>query len=387
MEFSEFMKIILGLIFCFTVNTFAASIPSIKVRIAHAKQKVFISGTDIERMIWPRSEQRTFSGKKEFVFNCKSKKYKKERSTKPQKLASIKSKTGLLKWGKESYKGALHIQTSERKNGCDIINETSLEDYLASLLSKEMRFDWPIEALKAQAVAARSYAYFKMKTQQVSKSKGHKVYYDLENSEKHQVNGNFFDATRSTHKAAKETQGEILFDQAGQNVPVFFHSKCGGRTVTPGKVWSHEIKDYKGVVCPFCHKHGKKDWKGQISPRDLTKSLKRALFRHKGVSTKATKLRLIKDEQNDSHIKFYLGDDFHVLKKSRLRGTLGRAKLPSNYFVLKTDSKSQISFKGSGFGHGVGMCQFGAKELALRGYTYKQILDHYFPALRLKKAY
>ncbi len=381
------MKIILGLIFLSGLNSFASTIPKIKVRIAQAREKLNVSGRDIDRMLWPRNEQRFFKGKKEFLFNCKSRLYNQSKSFKPQKLASMTSKTGMLKWDGESYKGALHVQTSKLKNGCDIINETSLEDYLASLLAKEMRFDWPIEALKAQAVAARSYAYFKIKSQQVSKSHGHKVHYDLENSEKHQVNGNFFDATRSTHKAAKGTQGEILFNKKGENVPVFFHSKCGGKTFTPGQVWSRNIAGYEGVTCPFCHKHGLRDWKGSMSTKELTHSLKKALFKYKGVSNKSNKLRFIKDKESDSHLKFYLGDQFHVLKKSRLRGTLGRKKLPSNYFSLKVNKKKQVSFSGSGFGHGVGMCQFGAKELALKGYNYKQILEHYFPALILKKIY
>ena len=82
----------------------------------------------------------------------------------------------------------------------------------------------------------------------------------------------------------------------------------------------------------------------------------------------------------------YAGDDFHVIKKSRLRAVLGRTKLPSNYFVInKTKNKYEVT--GAGYGHGVGLCQFGAKELAKLGYTYKQILKHYFPNMVLKKIY
>ena len=65
---------------------------------------------------------------------------------------------------------------------------------------------------------------------------------------------------------------------------------------------------------------------------------------------------------------------------------MGRKKLPSNNYFIK-DKGHSVEISGSGFGHGVGLCQFGAKELALRGFDYKQILNHYFPSFKLTKLY
>lgn len=378
------MRYYLGLISLLSIQHATAVPPNIKVLIAKHKSRVQISGLDVDRSIWPKDSHRTFVGERRFDFNCKSKRVG-ARSI-PLKLASLTSKTGMLKTEGGRYRGKLHVQTSENNQGCDVVNEISLEEYLESLLAKEMHNSWPAEALKAQAVAARSYAFYKIKTKEVAKTKGFETFYDLENSEKHQVSGSFFDVTQSTFKAVRETAGEMLFASNGELTPIFFHSKCGGRTLTPGQVWSNEVNGYSSVDCPYCHKHGMKPWDGNIDLARLTEGLKTALHRFRGIRASGKTIRLIEDKRTDSHLKFYLGDEFHVLKKSRLRGTLGRNTLPSNYFNL-TVKDNAISYQGTGFGHGVGMCQFGAKELALRGYNYKQILNHYFPQLVLRKKY
>jgi stage II sporulation protein D len=380
------LKKYLGLILFLSFNVHASKVPTLKVRIAKSLTQVSVSGIDLERYIWPKKSMKSFAGAKKIQFNCKSKKLFKRKS--PIKLASIKSLTGLVNWEKEKYRGLLHIQTSEKFNGCDIINELSLEDYLSTLLPKEMNSKWPIEALKAQAVAARSYAFYKIETNQVSKSKGYNTNYDIENSEKHQVNGSFFDATRKTVRATGETFGEVLTLENEKLSPIFFHSKCGGKTLTPDQVWRNKLPGYKSVTCPFCHKHGRKNWTHTFLKSDLADSLEKVLYNYKGDKTSITQseLRLTHDSKGSSRIKFYNNSEFKVIKKSRLRSVMGRTTLPSNYYNI-TEKGNKIEVSGSGFGHGVGMCQFGAKELALKGYSYKQILAHYFPELKLKKIY
>lgn len=380
------MKKCLGLILFLSFNVSASKAPTLKVRIAKSLTKVSVSGIDLKRYIWPKKSLKSFPGPKKIQFNCKSKKKFKKRS--PIKLASIKSLTGLVNWEEDKYKGLLHIQTSEKFNGCDIINEVSLEDYLSTLLPKEMNAKWPIEALKAQAVAARSYAYYKIQTNQVSKAKGFKTNYHIENSEKHQVSGSFFDATRKTIQATRETLGEVLTLHNEKLSPIFFHSKCGGKTLTPDQVWRNKLPGYKSVTCPFCHKHGRKNWTHTFPKSDLVHSLEKVLKNYKNdrVSIRQSDLTLTNDSKASSRIKFYNNTSFKVVKKSRLRSVMGRTTLPSNYYNLK-EKGNNIEVSGSGFGHGVGMCQFGAKELALNGFTYKQILAHYFPELKLKKIY
>lgn len=377
----------LGSVLLILTSVSFAKVPSIKVKIASSQDRIRLSGTDIERYIWPRKSNKSYIGKKKIDFNCESNS-KSKFKTKPLRLASIRSKTGLVHWKKKSYWGKIHVQTSEQLDGCDLINELSLEYYIKSLLSKEMSSKWPIEALKAQAVAARSYALYKIKNKQVSRSKGFKVNYDLENSEFHQVSGDFFDITRKTTKATKFTKGEVLVVNNNKLAPIFFHSKCGGKTLRPDQVWNNKVPGYVSVSCLYCQKHGMKNWTRKIDKKNLFSSFYKALKKYS--NDKFIKnndpMRLLNDEQISAKLKFYCKDKFKTLKKSRLRAIMGRKSLPSNFYNI-TDNGNSFLVKGSGYGHGVGMCQFGAKELALKGYTYRQILAHYFPKFRIQKVY
>lgn len=359
--------------------------PEIKVRIADSLKRVSVSGVDLKRILWTQNIEKQYLGFKKLAFNCVSK-TRTRGYKKPVRLATLTSGSKLMNLGREKFKGKIHVQTSERFNGCDVINELSLEDYIATLLAKEMNSKWPLEALKAQAVAARSYAYHKIETKQVSRTKGFNTYYDLENSEKHQVNGSYFDATRSTHTTAKQTRGEVMLGKDGKLVPVFFHSKCGGKTRRPDQVWANRVPGYTSVACPFCHEHGKKNWTGKIPKQKMYASLKTILSKYNKKFNPKGKIRIIDDHLKSSQIKFYVDDSFQVVKKSKLRSSLGRDVLPSNYFLL-TQTHNEFKMIGSGYGHGVGMCQFGAKELAKQGYSYIQILKHYFPELKIKRIY
>lgn len=371
---------------CGPLMSAEASIPKVKVRIAKSIGKVAISGYDLKRYLWPTQSMKEFAGLKKIQFNCRSNKIRK--ANKPIKLATVNSLTGLVNLGQDRFKGQLHVQTSEDLKGCDVINELSLEDYLATLLPKEMNTHWPIEALKAQAVAARSYAYHLYKSKQVSRTKGYSTYYDLENSEKHQVNGSFFDVTKKTIAATKQTNGEVLTFENKRPVPVFFHSKCGGKTLRPEQVWSNKVAGYQGVECPYCHEHGTKNWKRKIKKGAFANYLGKAMSRYANDKSyrKQYEINVLDDKKGSSFIKFYQENDFKFIKKSRMRGMMGRETLPSNYFTL-TQKGDYIHVSGAGFGHGVGMCQFGAKEMALQGYNYKQILKHYFPKLKISNIY
>jgi len=384
------LNFIIFIFFIFSTESVFSKIkqPFIKVRIAKSLQKITMSGLDIRKKLNGSGRIKSYNGKRELKFNCKPIR-KVTKNKKPLLLASLESRTGLIKWNKTGYIGRMNIVTSEKNIGCDLINEIPLEKYISSLLSKEMSPKWPIEALKAQAVAARSYAYHKMVSQQVSKTKGFKAYYDLENSEKHQVNGSFFDTTKSTQKAASETQGEILVVGLSEVTPIFFHSKCGGKTLRPDQVWSKNIKGYRSVNCPFCHKHGTKPWKYRIKKRKFNTLLDdtlKSFYDNRFTSKDDKMIRITPDNKNNVSLRVYDDEKLLIIKKSRLRAILGRKKAPSNYYHLKENSNEMI-LEGKGFGHGVGMCQYGALELARRGYTYKQILSHYFPEHNLKTIY
>lgn len=382
---------ILGLnliLFATLIQNSHSAQPQIKVRIGKDLSQISLSGSDIKQVIRGSLRKKVFPGRKRIAFNCDPV-LKKIKKSKPLMLTSLKSSAGLIKWNNAGYVGRLNIVTSVNRNGCDLINQIPLESYISSLLAKEMSPSWPIEALKAQAVAARSYAYHKMITKQVSKDSGFNVFYDLENSEKHQVNGSFFDTTKSTTLASSETKGEVLLVGTSELTPIFFHSKCGGKTLRPDQVWFNYVKGYRSVDCPFCHKHGRKSWTHKMSKREFKRVVNRTLIKFQEDSLKTKyidHLRVTSDIKGRAFLRVYDDERMIVVQKSRLRSLLGRKKAASNYFRV-SKSRNSVQLTGSGFGHGVGLCQYGAFELAKRGYNYKQILSHYFPEHNIKKIY
>tara|TARA_B100001971_G_scaffold215193_1_gene259938 strand:+ start:16432 stop:17580 length:1149 start_codon:yes stop_codon:yes gene_type:complete len=377
-----------GLILLFALNAWAASIssePSIRVRIAKAIHDVNISGTDLVKTVSGQPIEQYYPGKKRFVFNCRPLKSLVKKNE-PILLAKITSRTGLMEFNQKKYRGSLFLVSSYKGKGCDVINKLNLETYISSLLPKEMNAKWPLEALKAQAVAARSYAIHLIKTKQVKKTNGFETYYDLENSEKHQVNGSFFEVTYETSKATRLTRGQVLLPKSQRITPIFFHSKCGGKTRLPEQVWSNKVDGYSSVDCPYCHKHGVADWKIDIPKSRFDHALRKGMQVYQNKDIKS-QLSLAPDDKSYPQLRLYSNDDVHLLKKSRIRSILGRKKAPSNYFKFEKNNNNSITLNGKGYGHGVGLCQFGAYEMAKRGYSYTDILAHYFPEMKLKKLY
>lgn len=356
-----------------------AAVPSVKVLIAKSLNKVIVEGMDLHKTLHMHRHSKQYNGKKTIAFNCKPPN-KKVALRNPLLVASLKSPTGLISWGKQKYQGELQLLAGANSESCDLVNSISLESYITTLLAKEMNGTWPVEALKAQAVAARTYAY-----ERLQRTNSDKLY-DLESSEKDQVSGTFLDITENTLKATKATAGEILVGPSGKIAPAFFHSKCGGKTFRPDQVWGGVEEGYRSVDCTFCQKTGMKDWKGKIRNERLVTMVDTVLKKYYSDAVVERDIKLMPDSLKNSELRLYDGDRLHIIKKSYIRNLAGRELLPSNNFVVTTKGKD-FHIEGQGYGHGVGLCQLGALELAKRGFDYRQILSHYFPRHKIKTAY
>lgn len=361
--------------------------PEVQVRIGKNLPNIMIEGRHLERQMLGQSEVQNFAGKKILHFNCENLRPGNGPSGKkaPLFVSRVSSTTGILKWNHIPYRGELVVATTEDQKKCDLINRIPMENYISSLLAKEMNSSWPLEALKAQAVAARTYAYQKM---QINKNSGGVVddedpSYDLESSEKHQVGGGFFDETQITNEASLDTKGEILVTAKGRLTPIFYHAKCGGRTYRPDSIWESQVEGYTAVECPYCHKYGQKDWVLSLSKKEFLEVLSQV---QKANVRKNTSVFVAQDLYDRVLLRVYLGENPVLVKKPALRQALGRKKLPSNQFKASWEN-GRIKFVGRGYGHGVGMCQLGALEMAKQGYDYKSILAHYFPRHKIKKIY
>jgi stage II sporulation protein D len=368
---------------CFILFLMIASahgaVPSVKVLIAKSLNHVQVEGMDLKKTIHTQKLSQQYSGKKLISFKCRPGQ-KRVLGKQSLLVASLSSPTGLISWGKNKYQGELQLLADTGSNSCDLVNAIPLEAYITTLLAKEMNGTWPVEALKAQAVAARTYAFERLK-----KVNSGRLYH-LESSEKDQVSGTFFDATEKTLLASKETQGEILVGPTGKISPAFFHSKCGGKTLRPDQVWGGVEEGYRSVNCTFCQKTGMKDWNGKIQNKKLVSMVDQVLKKYYSDQISDSEIKIMPDSVHNSELRLYAGDRLHIVKKSYLRNLVGREVLPSNNFVMSMRDK-EIHVEGQGYGHGVGLCQLGALELAKRGYDYRQILSFYFPRHKIKTAY
>lgn len=354
----------------------------IRVLLERNVKTVTVSGTDLYRHLHPVNQSKTFAGRKKITFNCNDIKTT-FKFDKPVLLATISSSTGLVTIGKNKYHGNIMIATSEGSESCDVINEIDMDVYIGSLLSREMNASWPLEALKAQAIAARTYAMY-----QITKAKLHDhLMYDIENSEKHQVNGDFFDVTKRTLQAARETSGMLLTNDFGEIIPAFFHASCGGSTLEPQEVWSNSVRGYKEADCEYCKTRS--NWSNQLTKERVVSFIE--WLEEKSFISKIDKVEnvvIYPDKKEKKEVLLSVGKRKISVKKSLFRRYFGRVMFPSNNFYLMSGPvESEVSFVGKGNGHGVGLCQVGAKFMADKGMDYRAIVSHYFPLMTITKSF
>ncbi len=254
------------------------------------------------------------------------------------------------------------------------------EEYVAEVIAAEASDSWKNEALKAMAVAVRTYA---------KRFRG-----------AHEKDG--FDFCDTTHcqvvrwnaknpharAAAEATQGEILqFD--GAPARTYYHQNCGGMVASSNEMWPDIYATYlRGHTDPYCGVSGDLKWESAIALADLDASLRAAglapprgwdeiEIAGRSASGRAQKLRLAGG----------FGDDFLISASSfryAVSRSLGWNKIRSELFEVRTEGDRAVFF-GRGAGHGVGMCQTGAEEMAIEGKDYRQILEFYYPGTQLAK--
>jgi len=362
-----------GTIFFFVLILFSgltySTSQDISVLIERNARKVEITGRNlIKKNSWSNHVHK-LSGMKTIRYNCDTK----ENAINHQDLyVSLINKDQEIKINNVSYPGEIKIRSFKSKNSCDIVSKMDIEKYIQLLLTKEMNPNWPVEVLKAQAIAARSYAFYKMNL------KSKESFSHLENSEKDQVIGNLNMVNYNAKKAAGETRGLILVNKSNKLTPVFYHSKCGGKTYNPKQIWGNKVNGYSSVSCPFCSGLGKKDWNNLISFNKLSKTVSKGLR----IRSKIDSISIFPGSRSSNKISLAINNSLYKIKKSKLRTLLGRKILPSNNFHMSYQTPNFL-VQGQGYGHGVGMCQLGALKLAKIGTNYKQILKYYFPGLEI----
>lgn len=280
-----------------------------------------------------------------------------------------------VKIGERRYHGTLIVRANEGDT-VTAIEELGIEEYLLGVLPHEMDPDWPLEALKAQAVVARTFAYTQM-------GKYRKSGFDLTSDTRSQVYGGLGDDPPLVRKAVEETRGEVL-GYKGEILNVFYHSCCGGHTADEGTVWKLSgptPKPLRGVKDKYCQASPHYRWKVFVAYDRLLSALQRKHM----IGGKLRRFE-IGARSAAGYVRTFIarvGDDTLKVQANELRLAVGALDLRSTRISRIVKEKGGVEFVGAGSGHGVGLCQWGTKIQAQRGRRYEQILKFYFPGSTL----
>jgi len=272
----------------------------------------------------------------------------------------------------KNYRGLLDFYP--RDKGLLLVNELPLEEYLVGLINCEISSLWPIEAVKAQAVIARSYAIYQ-------KDARRGAIYHMESSVMDQVYaGADIEDTRAV-RAVEETAGEVL-TYAGAVIQAFYHSNCGGHTEASQNVWGSDLPYLQGVDCRYCLDTPSARWETTLSLEKIELLLKAAGYKAAGLSSIRAGTSNRSGRLQDVIIATSRGD--LTIPAVAFRKTIGYSVIKStNFTVMKRGD--DLVFSGAGNGHGVGLCQWGAKQRAADGFNYREILFYYYPGVRIEK--
>ncbi|MFO1528047.1 MAG: SpoIID/LytB domain-containing protein [Turneriella sp.] len=265
------------------------------------------------------------------------------------------------------YVGALE---AKREGGSWLyINHVPIDEYLTSVVSHEMSPSWHSEALKAQAVVSRTYLLTKMK-ERANKP------FDVDTTTNFQVYGGLKKDDAGARAAVSDTHNEVLY-HGSDLAQTFFHSSCGGTLASAQEVWGRPVPYLNVQNSPYCSAAPVYKWQVKIPMKEIGRRLALRGVRHVSVAERGPSKRV-------KMLKVSSASGSKKIRADKFRVALGALKVKSTFFGIAQKGDS-IILTGRGFGHGVGMCQWGAKLQAdERGTSYRRILDHYFPGTSLK---
>jgi len=289
------------------------------------------------------------------------------------------------------YSGELRVSLNDKK--LNIINYLKLEKYLRSVVGSEMPKEFPLAALQAQAIAARTYALKlldKNKLFDINSTQDSQVYLGLESE------------TAKINRAVISTSSLAIFYK-DELINAVFHSSSGGMTENSGQVWKYQLPYLKSVV-DYDQNGNKYRWKNEFTSKELEKvfpalgGINSVQIIDRSSTNRVLKVRLYGTDGNtiisgkkireklqlpstkfDVYLKFNpINVDNKLIFKNKIFDELTPQTLP----LIPTDYSLLV--KGYGAGHGVGMSQWGAKFMAERGSSFREILKHYYTGVQIK---
>ncbi len=298
--------------------------------------------------------------------------------------------------GDKRYRGILRFLPNG--TAIRVINVVYMEDYLRGVVPPEIgpRQNEEIEAVKAQAVAARTYAMAHLK--QYSGAP-----YDMKSSIMDQVYQGVTVENDLVNKAINGTEGVVIMHQ-DKMINAYYHSTCGGRTDDIEAVWDRKEEPYlksveDNAACSWSKYYS---WREVFTEKQLRGRIEQYLASDRGRDLRISPITdiIILDRTPGGRIRTLqvrTATDLYSFHKDRIRWVIGRTSdpdliLPSDRFTADivrdgSGGVASVTFNGQGYGHGVGMCQCGAIGHSREGWTYDRILKHYYTNVELRKLY
>jgi len=294
------------------------------------------------------------------------------------------------------YRGKLKLILEPNADSFKAINLVPLEPYLAGVVGAEMPNYWEPAALRAQAIAARTYCLY------IKRHFGNKRPWDVTKTAANQVYQGIAVESAQTWDAVNKTKGRVLVctqsDGASDLFPAYYCSACGGHTENSEYVFGDSFRPLEGVACPYCRDVTKPSfffWPMVAFDKDTVT---------KAVLQRYPKLKQLGRITNITAVKQSNYGDFSRLLLVKLAGSTGKSgylraedlrlsidptgnKLRSTICQIVNMQGKWAFLSGRGYGHGVGMCQCGAQGMARKGKSTTQILYYYYPGSKIVRLY
>jgi stage II sporulation protein D len=286
-----------------------------------------------------------------------------------QHKLSIASKDGHMRFADKQYDGIISLVL--HKNELLIINEVPLEEYICSVLRTESWPGWPLEVNKLFAITSRTYVI-----SMIDEAKKTGRLYDVHNCNRHQTYQGVHDK-KILKDAVKQTEG-IIMTYNQKPIIAMFDSCCGG--IVPADMQGVNFVDApylaRTTACTYCTHCKIYSWQASFSYDELTDKLKQYLPKKAQVShiviTKRDKAGLAQE------LLIQCGKKKTYIDGKQLYSAFKEIK---SFCYTITKDKKGITFNGRGYGHHIGLCQWGAREMVRCGWDYRSILKFYYPGI------
>ncbi len=289
------------------------------------------------------------------------------------------------------YKGTIRVFKTQ-KGSYTAVNTLDIEDYLLGVIGREISPNAPLEALKAQAIAARSHALYMAS---ISRDQPYDLVANLSQA---------YLGKARLHKnvvlAIEITRGQILYYR-GKAIPAYFHTSCGGHTISAISVWPPTCDDgdiqprlqERGQLpgttkCPWCSASSENKWNAAINVATFLRVFKQAGHRLGG----SPWITIVERSASGHALKIAIESETGklLMPADKFRAILGYSTIQSACFNVDRPRNEdgtpgdRFIFRGDGCGHGVGLCQLGALAMAEKGARCDSILAWYFPNCRIR---